>query len=121
MKAWLLLGAVVGCTVVADLLASRQMKNHGEVDDFRPGALGRLFKSMAQNKWLILSVFFMAISFFSFMTLMQTADLSFAVPASAASVAVETVLARVILKERVNWRRWMGAGLVAAGVYLLAV
>lgn len=121
MKPWLLLGTVVGATVVSDLLASRQMKNHGEVSDFRPGAVGQLLAKLAQNRLLILSVGFMAISFFAFMALMQIADLSFAVPASAASVVLETILARAVLQERVNLRRWAGAALVAAGVYLLAV
>jgi uncharacterized membrane protein len=52
---------------------------------------------------------------------MQTADLSFAVPASAASFVFETVLARVFLKEQVDLRRWTGAALVAVGVYLVAL
>jgi uncharacterized membrane protein len=63
----------------------------------------------------------MAFSFFAFMTLVQTADLSFAVPASAASLVFETILAKMLLKERVDLRRWMGAALVACGVYLVAL
>jgi uncharacterized membrane protein len=69
---------------------------------------------------VILSIGFMAISFFSFITLMESADLSFAVPASAASIVFETILARLILKEHVDARRWWGICLVAAGVVLLA-
>jgi uncharacterized membrane protein len=63
----------------------------------------------------------MAISFFAFMKLLSVADLSFAVPASAATVVVETVLAKLLLKEQVDVRRWAGAGLVACGVVLLAL
>jgi uncharacterized membrane protein len=63
----------------------------------------------------------MAVSFFSFMALLKVADLSFAVPATAATVVVETLLARLVLKERVDGRRWAGAVLVAFGVALLAV
>ena len=70
---------------------------------------------------LILAVVFMAFSFFAFMTLVQTADMSFAVPASAASLVLETILAKVILKEQVDARRWIGAALVACGVYLVAL
>jgi drug/metabolite transporter (DMT)-like permease len=120
MRAWLLLGAIVGCTVVSDLLSSFEMKRHGEIHDFRPGRLGQLIGTLAQKKFLILSVFFMAISFFAFITLVETADLSFAVPASAASIVFETVLARLLLKERVDARRWWGVCLVACGVILLA-
>ena len=37
-------------------------------------------------------------------------------PASAASLVFETILARLVLRERVDARRWMGAALVAGGV-----
>lgn len=49
------------------------------------------------------------------------ADLSFAVPATAGSFVLETILARVLLKEAVDLRRWTGACLIAFGVALLAV
>jgi uncharacterized membrane protein len=80
-----------------------------------------MLKALAQKSYLILAVFFMAISFFAFMKLVEIADLSFAVPASAASLVLETVLARLVLGENVDRRRWLGAGLVACGVWLLAV
>jgi drug/metabolite transporter (DMT)-like permease len=120
IKIWTLLSVVVGCTVMSDLLSSFEMKRHGEIQDFRPDRLGRIFATLATRKFLILSVFFMAISFFSFITLMESADLSFAVPASAASIVFETILARMILKERVDSWRWWGVLLVAVGVFLLA-
>jgi uncharacterized membrane protein len=53
------------------------------------------------------------------MALGQVSELSFAVPASAASIVLETILARIILKERVNPRRWIGVACVACGVALL--
>lgn len=113
---WMLVGAVVGSTVACDLLQSWDMKRHGEVTNFAPSRLAALFA-----RWpLALSVVFMAISFFAFLQLLQLEDLSFAVPATAASLVVETLLARVVLKEAVTPRRWAGALLVAAGVALLA-
>ena len=120
MKAWLLLGVIVGSTVMGDLLQSMEMKRHGEVRDFRPGGVGRLVAALARKTPLILAIAFMAVSFFAFMALVQVADLSFAVPASAATLVIETALARVVLKERVDSRRWVGACLVACGVALLA-
>jgi uncharacterized membrane protein len=121
MKAWLLLAVIVGATVAGDLLQSLEMKRHGEIRDFGPRGLARVLKTLAQKKFLILAVVFMAISFFAFMTLMETADLSFAVPASAGSLVLETFLARLLLRERVDMQRWLGAALVACGVWLLAV
>src|SRR5258708_4644779 len=47
--------------------------------------------------------------------------LSFAVPVTAASVVIETILAKLVLKEHVTPMRWAGACFVACGVALLAV
>jgi drug/metabolite transporter (DMT)-like permease len=55
------------------------------------------------------------------MTLLSVADLTFAVPATAATYVFETILARCYLKERVTWKRWTGAALVAGGVAMLAL
>lgn len=118
---WFLVGVIVGSTIVADVLQSVEMKRHGEIRDFRPGRLGAAALVLARRRYLILAVAFMAISFFAFMTLLSVADLSFAVPATAATYVFETVLARYYLKERVDWKRWSGAALVAAGVAMLAL
>jgi drug/metabolite transporter (DMT)-like permease len=120
VNAWLLVSTVVGSTVLGDLLQSFEMKRHGEIHNFHPRGLPKLFATLARKKFLILAIFFMAISFFAFMTLLETADLSFAVPVSAASLVLETILAKLVLKERVDARRWAGAVLVLGGVLLLA-
>jgi drug/metabolite transporter (DMT)-like permease len=117
---WLLVGLVVGATVMGDLLQSLEMKHHGEIRDFRPQGILRHAAYFARRKYLLLAIFFMAISFFAFMKLVTVADLSFAVPATAGSFVLETILARLVLKERIDGRRWAGAGLVAFGVALLA-
>jgi drug/metabolite transporter (DMT)-like permease len=120
MMNWVLVGIVIGTTVASDLLQSLEMKRLGEIQDFRPRGIGRLLGYMARRRYLAFSICFMAISFFAFMKLVTVADLSFAVPATAGSFAIETVLARVVLKERIDRRRWAGACLVACGVALLA-
>ncbi len=119
---WMMVGIIVGSTVFADLLQSFEMKrNVVAVEDLRPGRIPRLLRGFAQRGPLVLAVCFMAISFFAFMKLLSIADLSFAVPVTAASVVLETVLARLALKEKVNPMRWAGAFFVACGVALLAV
>lgn len=117
---WLLVASIVGSTVLSDLLQSYEMKRQGEVTDFRPTALGRVFAAVLRRKLFLLAVVCMAISFFSLLELLRIADLSFAVPATAATYVVETLLAKLFLKESVTWQRWAGATLVAGGVLLLA-
>lgn len=121
IKQWLLVAAIVGATAASDLLQSHEMKRHGEIREFHPSRLGGVLARLARRMNLALSVVFMAISFFAFLTLLSIADLSFAVPATALSFVVETILAKYVLKERVNAARWAGVGLVACGVALLAL
>ena len=120
MTAWYLVGTIVFATTAGDILQSFEMKRHGEISDFRPSGIWHTLKSLLGRPLLILSVLCMAASFFAFMSLLRVADLSFAVPATAASFVLETILARVVLKENVGKRRWVGALCVACGVALLA-
>jgi drug/metabolite transporter (DMT)-like permease len=115
---WLLVTLMVVATVLSDLLQSYEMKRAGEQSVGARGLL-RLLGMIARRRFLILAVFCMAVSFFSFMALVQTEPLSFAVPASAASFILETVLAKFVLKERVGVKRAAGALIVMAGVVLL--
>src|SRR5258708_6412805 len=112
---WLLVGMVAGSTIAADLLQAFEMKRQGEVSDLR--LLGIIFR----KRLLILAVGFMAVSFFSLLKLLTVADLSFAVPATAATFIFETILAKIVLKETVQAKRWIGVTLVAGGVLLLAL
>ncbi len=120
LLSWLLVGIIVAATTAGYLFQALGMRQHGEIHEFHVGALARMLAAMARNGWVVLSVGAMAISFFSFMALVSIADLSFAVPATAASLVFETILARLVLKELVDWKRWAGAALVACGVALLA-
>jgi drug/metabolite transporter (DMT)-like permease len=117
---WLLVAVIAAATTIADVAQAAAMKRHGEIRDFRPGAIRRLLALLARNKLIIASVAAMAISFFAFIALLSVADLSFAVPATAASYVIETVLAKYLLRESVTAGRWAGAALVACGVLLLS-
>jgi drug/metabolite transporter (DMT)-like permease len=117
---WALIGVVVAATTAGEVMQALGMRRHGEIRDFRPSALGRAAAILARNGFVIGSVAAMAISFFAYMALLTVADLSFAVPATAITYVFETVLAKYVLKEQVNWLRWAGAWLVICGVALVS-
>jgi drug/metabolite transporter (DMT)-like permease len=54
------------------------------------------------------------------MKLVSIAPMTFAVPMSAATFIPETLLARYLLRERVDWRRWTGIALIVVGVVFIA-
>ena len=118
---WLLIAIIVGATTVGEVLQALAMRRHGEIRDFRPGALGRAFAVLARNWLVATSVAAMAVSFFAYVGLLTVAELSFAVPATAVTYALETVLAKYVLKEQVSWVRWAGASLVVWGVALVSL
>jgi len=115
---WVLVGLMVAATVASDLLQSYEMKRAGEHSVDTRGLM-RLLQTIAQRRYLILAIACMAVSFFSFMALVQVEPLSFAVPASAASFIFETLLAKLVLREHVGVRRAAGALIVLCGVVLL--
>jgi uncharacterized membrane protein len=109
-----LLLLIVAATAASDLLQAWEGRRQGGVHT--ADGLGR-----HMTRWPIaLSIVCMAVSFFAFIAALRIADMSYVVPASAASIALETLLAAWLLHERVSGRRWTGVVLVAAGVALLA-
>jgi drug/metabolite transporter (DMT)-like permease len=118
---WVFIAVIVGSTTVGEVMQAAGMRRHGEIRDFRPGALRRAAALLSRNRFVIGSVIAMAISFFAYLGLLSIADLSFAVPATAITYVLETVLAKFVLKEHVNWLRWAGASLVICGVALVSM
>lgn len=115
---WILLTIVVLTSVLGDLLQSHEMKLAAVTRGERFGLVSVL-KAIVTRPKLILAIASMTVSFLAFLALVQTQPLSFAVPASAPTFVLETVLARLVLKERVDARRAAGALLVLGGVVLL--
>ena len=118
---WLWVAVIVAATTLSDALLTRRMKAHGEIRDFRLGPLGRALTAVARSWHLPAAIALLAVSFFAFIALLAIADLSFAVPATAATFVVETVVARLALGEHVSPRRWLGTVLVTCGVMLIAL
>jgi uncharacterized membrane protein len=118
---WLLVFVVVITTTMSEVLRAMGMRHHGEIHDFRPDAVGRALAVLARNRYIIGSVACAAVSFFAFLRLVAVADLSFSVPATAASFVLETILAKYMLREHISGTRWAGALLVTAGVGLLSL
>jgi drug/metabolite transporter (DMT)-like permease len=116
---WVLLGLVIFTAVFGDLLQSREMKIVGRGSDRLPGAW-RVMRLIVERRYLLLAILCMAVSFFAFLALVQTEPISFAVPASAGSFVIETLLAKLWLKERLSARRSLGTLVVFGGILLVA-
>lgn len=121
MMRWVLVLVVVVANTVGDVLNTAGMKRHGEVEHFHPRAVGHMVLHLFRNPWVVGGIASLAVSFGATILLLTIANVSFAIPATSASFLLETILAKYYLKEDVQWKRWLGATLVAGGVALLSV
>ena len=115
---WALVAVTIVATSLSDLLQSYEMKRAGSQSVGARG-LARMARMIARRKLLLMAIFCEATGFLSLLALLQIAPLSFAVPASAGSYVVTTLLAWMVLHERIGFRRAAGALIVLCGVALL--
>jgi uncharacterized membrane protein len=70
---------------------------------------------------VVIGIALMTISFFLTLGLLQRFDLSYLYPFQGLSVIFITILAAVVLKERLSLRLTIGALLITAGVVLVSI
>lgn len=117
----LMIALVVLGSSVGDVLITRGMKEVGEISTLQPGALVQIAKRTLSNKYFLGGVFFMAVSYFSFLAALSLADLSLVVPATSIAFVIKTIGAKFFLKEKINLVRWVGILLVCVGVALISL
>jgi drug/metabolite transporter (DMT)-like permease len=123
LNAWLAILAVVVSSCAGDVLLSRAMKKIGDLGQWRRRR-GLLFviMLMLRNRYFLLGVVAMAISFYSLLFGLSWNDVSLIGPAAASLTFVaNAIAAKIFLHEHVDRRRWAAALLVAAGVVLMGV
>ena len=122
LNAWLAILAVVISSSSGDVLLSRAMKQIGDIGALRAKrGLGFVILLMLRNRYFLIGVACMAISFYSLLFGLSWNDVSLIGPAAASLTFVANALAaKVFLHEKVDGRRWAAALLVAGGVVLMA-
>ena len=98
----LMIALVVLGSSIGDVLITKGMKEVGEISTLRPGALVVIAKRAITNKFFLAGVFFLAVSYFSFLAALALADLSLVVPATSIGFVINTIGAKFFLKERIN-------------------
>ena len=123
LKGWLAILAVVVSSCAGDVLLSRAMKKIGDLGQLR-ARRGFVFVAMLilRNRYFLLGVACMAVSFYSLLFGLSWDDVSLIGPAAASLTFVANAMAaKIFLHERVDGRRWAAALFVAAGVVLMAL
>lgn len=120
MKTFLLLALLIVFSSLGEILSARGMKQIGELS-FRPRLLLQTIPRLFTNGNLIAGVVCLAFSFFSFLSLLSYADLSFVVPLTALGYLTNTIGAKFLLHEKISPARWWGTVLVTFGVAIISL
>ncbi len=110
---------VVTTGTLGEISLTHAMKRIGEVHQFTPMAVLRAMGRAFRQGWMWLAFALMALSFFAMLELLTREDVSFVIPATAASYAVGALGAKFLLHEQVSRTRWLGVLLVSFGVALV--
>ena len=117
---WMLVAIIAVCNTLGDVLNTAGMKRQDEVEDLRPRTFAHMTAGIFRNPLVLAGFAALTVSFVALLSLLSISSVSFAVPATAISYLLETLLAKYVLGEDVRLRRWAAAGLVASGVVLLS-
>jgi drug/metabolite transporter (DMT)-like permease len=120
---WALLLAFVAFTTAGDVFLARAMTGIGDLGELRKrqGVLACVMMVLGSRLFWI-AIVNMALSFFSLLTALNWANLSFVGPASSALTFVANIVAaRVFLKENVDRRRWLATAMVCVGILLIGL
>ena len=113
-----LIAAVLGGT--GHVLLAKGMRPVGDLTEAPSHRLGGMVARAVSNPWLLFGVVLQAGFFFIYLMLLSRDDVSLILPLTAIDYIVVAVLAQYMLGEIVTPVRWMGMGLIVAGVGLLA-
>lgn len=117
----LMIAIIVLSNAAGDIYITRGMKQIGEIATLRPKALLAFGWKVVTNKDILLGIFGLAVSFFSFLAILSWADMSFVVPATSVVYVITILGAKFVLKEQINGLRWAGTMLVCVGVALICM
>jgi drug/metabolite transporter (DMT)-like permease len=112
LKTWICATIVVFSNVLGNFFMKRGM----------PAELSTPFEyiTVLFQPWVALGVLLLILWMVSRMALLSWADLSYVLPVTSIGYALVALAGRVFLHEHVSHTRWMGIGLIVAGVALVS-
>ena len=118
MKSVLMVLVIVFSASTGDVLMKRALTQAGEV---RFGKILKVAFRVLTNHNFLISLFFMTLGFFAFLSLLSWENVSFIIPATSLEYVLSTLGARFILHENISRLRWAGAVFVCIGVGLISL
>ena len=118
-KTYFLLALTVALNSAGNVLLGAGMKRTGSLDAWTAGGALRFFLRALSSGAVWLGIGMLLLFFVAYLLVLSRADYSYVSPASAAGYAVVALLGYAVLGEEVAPVRWLGIGLICAGVILV--
>ncbi|MBI2217907.1 MAG: EamA family transporter [Candidatus Rokubacteria bacterium] len=113
-----LIAAVLGGT--GHVMLATGMKTIGDLTEAPSHRVGGMVGRTLSNPWVLLGVLLQATFFAMYLTLLSRDDVSKILPMMAIDYIVVVLLAQVVLGEAITPGRWLGVGLIVAGVTMVS-
>lgn len=117
-RKYLVLAGVAVFATVGDSLLARGMKSLGNVNLSLHDLSGLLLAIL--NPWVAFGILLLLAFFSCYMVALSWADLTYVLPATSLGYVLVALVAHFGFHEVISWTRWLGIGLIAAGVGFVA-
>ncbi|MGC2181859.1 MAG: EamA family transporter [Terriglobales bacterium] len=111
-RKYLVLAGVTLFAAIGDTFLARGMKQVGNISLH---SLPDLVFTIL-DPWVALGILFLLAFFAAYMTALSWADLTYVLPATSLGYVLLALIAKFFLHEQVSTLRWVGIGLISAGV-----
>ena len=117
-RGWILLVmlAAVAALALGETSLAKGMKQIGRL----AGGSAEQAQAILRNGWIALGLALLLLHLGLYMLALKRADLSFALPLTAAAYPLSALLARFYLREEVGTARWLGTLVITVGVAIVA-
>ncbi len=117
-RTWLAIILIALADSIGDVFLAMGMKQVGKVEILPAPKMLKLVRRLATNHAIIIGIFCQALAFFSFISVLAWADISFVRPATALTYILSILGARYILKEQITTGRFRGIIIIGIGILL---
>lgn len=117
-KSWIAILISSVSDASGDLLLALGMKKIGQMKMLPLRKMPRLIWDILSNPMIISGIICQAIAFFSFISVLSWADVSFVRPATALTYIISMFGAKFVLKEKIKPQKFWGIFLIGLGVFV---
>ena len=107
------------CSGVGNIFLRKGMQKVGPLENYRPIPMLRFFGAAIINLNVVLEVLISCFYFFLWLVVLSWADVSWALPMNSVEYVFVALAAMIFLGEKVDGVRWIGIGLIVAGIFFM--